>query len=94
MKKNPWPLIGYELWTLGVEAWTVVALRTAILATGGKIAETEARRMVAEKVAAGLSLQSLALTGGLGATAPTAVKKATALYRGKVRANRKRLSKR
>jgi hypothetical protein len=42
---------------------------------------------------AGLTLQALALTGGLGLTANSAATKSLAHYRRKVRANRRRLAK-
>jgi hypothetical protein len=62
------------------------------IAAGGAPADMEARRMVSEKVEAGIALQTLALTGGLGFSAPHAASKAIAHYRRKVRANRRRLS--
>jgi hypothetical protein len=49
--------------------------------------------MVSEKIEAGLALQALALTGGLGLTADGAATKMLAHYRRKVRANRRRLAK-
>jgi hypothetical protein len=76
-----------------MEASSVIALRSWKLAAGGAAAETEAKRMVAEKIKAGLALQAMAVTGGLGLSAPGAVKKTVAHYRRKVRANRRRLTK-
>jgi hypothetical protein len=49
--------------------------------------------MVSEKIEAGLALQALALTGGLGQTSDSAPKKMVAHYRRKVRANRRRLAR-
>lgn len=49
--------------------------------------------MVSEKVDAGLALQTLALTGGLGLTPHDAAAKTLTHYRRKVRANRRQLSK-
>jgi hypothetical protein len=49
--------------------------------------------MVSEKVQAGIALQTLALTGGLGATAASASVRTMAHYRRKVRANRRRLQR-
>jgi hypothetical protein len=46
------------------------------------------------KIEAGLDLQALALTGGLGLSAERAATKMLAHYRRKVRANRRRLAKR
>lgn len=93
MLRNPWFRLGVNAWALGFEASSVMVLRTLKIAAGGVAAEVEARRMVTEKVEAGLALQALALTGGLGLTAPSAATKMVAHYRRKVRANRRRLAK-
>ena len=91
--RNPWLGVGISAWSLGMEASSVIGLRTMKIAAGGAAAEAEARRMVSEKVDAGFALQSLALTGGLGLTAHGAAAKILGHYRRKVRANRRRLSK-
>ena len=83
----------FDTWSLGLETSAVIVSRTMKLAAGGEAAEREARRMVAEKIEAALSLQTLALTGGLGATPQSAARKSLAHYRRRVRANRRRLSK-
>lgn len=75
MLRNPWFRLGVNAWALGFEASSVMVLRTLKIAAGGVAAEVEARRMVTEKVEAGLALQALALTGGLGLTAPSAATK-------------------
>ncbi|MGH1558604.1 hypothetical protein ACRAWD_14690 [Caulobacter segnis] len=49
--------------------------------------------MVGEKVAAGLTLPMLAMTGQLSASAPAIASGSLAHLRKKVRANRRRLSK-
>jgi hypothetical protein len=82
-----------DAWTLGFEASAVIGLRTLKLAAGGRAAEAEAERMVAEKVQSALTLQQRALAGGLGLNPAGAAAKALAHYRRKVRANRRRLSK-
>jgi hypothetical protein len=69
MLRNPWLRFGVNAWSLGIEMSSVVALRTLKIAAGGVAAEVGARRMVSEKIEAGLALQALALTGGLGLTA-------------------------
>jgi hypothetical protein len=92
--KNPWLQFGLTAWSLGVEASSVIALRTLKIAAGGVAAEVEAGRMVREKIETGLDLQALALTGGLGVTPPGAATKILTHYRRKVRANRRRLLKR
>jgi hypothetical protein len=93
MPRNPWFRAGFYAWSLGLEASSVIALRTLKIAIGGPAAEAEARRMVSEKLEAGLTLQALALTGGLGLTANSAATKTLAHYRRKVRANRRRLER-
>ena len=91
---NPWMRLGWDAWALGLEASTVVGLRTLKIASGGPAAEAEARRMVTEKIGAAVALQGLAMTGALGSTAPAMAGKTLAHYRRKVRANRRRLAKR
>jgi hypothetical protein len=93
MPRNPWFRAGFYAWSLGLEASSVIALRTLKIAIGGPAAEAEARRMASEKIDAGLTLQALALTGGLGLTANSATTKTLAHYRRKVRANRRRLER-
>ena len=90
---NPWIGIGLDAWSLGLEASAVIGLRTHRIARGGAAGETEARRMLTEKVDAGLALQSMALRGALGATPASATARTLAHYRRKVRANRRRLAK-
>lgn len=91
--RNPWTNIGLSAWMLGVEAATVIGLRTWKMAAGGAAAQMEAQRMVSEKNEAALALQGLAVSGALGLTAPSVAAKTLQHYRRKVRANRKRLTK-
>ena len=90
---NPWFGIGWDAWRLGMEASTVIGLRTLKIAQGGAAGQAEAERMVSEKVQAGLDLQALALSGGLGATPASASARTLAHNRRRVNANRRRLSK-
>lgn len=93
--KNPhtaWSRIGMDAWALGMEASTVVGLRMFKLALGGPAAPAEAQRMVSEKLETFASLQAMAMTGALGVTAPGVAGRSIALYRRRVRANRRRLS--
>jgi hypothetical protein len=92
-RSNPWIGIGLDAWRLGWEASTVIGLRTMKIARGGEVGRAEAELMVREKVAAGLSLQAKALTGGLGAAPAGASARVLAHYQRKVRANLRRLSK-
>jgi hypothetical protein len=80
---------------VGWDANLVVAMRLMRLAVGGALAQREAQRMVAEKIAAIAEAQAAAITklimgGGMAA----ATKSASAIYQRKVRANRRRLTRR
>ena len=91
--RNPWLRIGFDAWALGLDASFTIGLRALKMTAGGPAAEAEARRMVSEKIDAGQALQTKALTGGLGMTAPRAAAKTLKHYRRKVRANGRRLAK-
>ncbi len=91
MNKNPWLRFGLSAWALGVEASSVIALRMQKIARGGRAGEAEARRMVSEKIDAGLNLQRMAVTGALGREPGSAASKTLGVYRRAVRANRRRL---
>lgn len=88
-----WMRLYGEAWLLAYEASVVVFLRMNILALGGKAAQTEARRLVEEKVAAAASLQLRAITGGLGQTVDKVSGRTLSHYRRKVRANQRRLAR-
>jgi hypothetical protein len=83
--------IGMSAWTLGLEASSVIALRSLKIAAGGAGATAETQRMVTEKIGAAVSLQTLAVSGGLGFNPASAASKTLTHYRRKVRANRRRL---
>jgi hypothetical protein len=93
-RHNPWLAIGFDAWSLGVAASTVVGLRAIRIAQGGPAGRAEAQRMVHEKVEAAAALQRRLLEGGLGDTPASASARSIAHYRRKVNANRRRLSKR
>ena len=78
---------------LGMESAGVVGMRMAKAASGGPNAADEAWRMWSEKVVALAELQTRLLTGSLGVTSSGAAKATLKHYRGKVSANRRRLSK-
>lgn len=88
-----WFNLGLDMWMLGAEASTVIALRTMKIAAGGAVADVEAQRMVSEKLSAAFSLSQQAMLGQLGTTMPGIASKAVADYRRRVRANRNRLTK-
>ena len=84
--------VGFDLWMLGLECSAVIAQRTLRIAAG-TMGSAEASLMVSEKIEAGMALQRLALTGGLGLEPVGAAAKAVSYYRRKVRANGRRLSR-
>ena len=90
---NPWIGIGFDAWRLSWEAAAVIGLRTFKIAQGGERARAEADLMVQEKLAAGLALQTRAMSGGLGATPAAVSARTLAHYQRKVSANRRRLAK-
>jgi hypothetical protein len=90
--RNPWLGVSLSAWSLGNEASAVIGLRAMKIALGGPAGDAEIRRMVSEKIDAGLALQTLALTGGLGFTPQDAAAKTINHLRRRVRANRRRLS--
>jgi hypothetical protein len=90
---NPWLGIGFDAFSLGLEAASVIALRSMRLAEGGARAQAEATRMVSEKIEAAAALSLMAATGGLGGTPAKAAHRTLRHYGRKVRANRRRLSK-
>lgn len=95
---STWPFAGWfgasvDAWALGAEASTVMALRTARIATGGPAAVEEFHLMFTEKMTASLELHAAAMSGGLGTAPADATRKAIGFYRAKVRANRRRLTR-
>lgn len=82
----------FEAAQFAADSQRVIALRMMRLSSGGPLAATEARRMVAEKIAA-LGESHGALMGALmtGNSLDTAAVKAYAPYRRAVRANNRRL---
>lgn len=90
-KPADWFGLGLDLWMLGLESSSVIALRTWKMAAGGNAANDEAGRMIGEKIASAMALSQQAMTGQLGTSMPGIASKAVADYRRKVRANRKRL---
>ncbi|WP_211347332.1 hypothetical protein [Sphingorhabdus contaminans] len=91
-KDNPnWFSIGMDAWALAAESNMVIAMRIGALAFGGPSAVKEAERMVAEKVAANLSLGADLLTGKLGTSPEQIVSGSIAHYSRRVTANRRRL---
>lgn len=92
-RKDPWAGMAWNAWAMGLEASTVIGLRTLKIAAGGPAAQAEIDLMLSEKIKAALSLPMLAMTGQLGATGPAVAARSLTHLRKTVRANRRRLSK-
>ena len=90
---NAWFRAGVDAWSLGAESAVVAALRLARIAMGGKGASAESQLMITEKMQAAFEIQMRAVTGQLGTTALSGTQKTLDLYRGKVAANRRRLTR-
>jgi len=88
-----WIKAGMDMWMLGAEAGTVMALRTARIAAGGSAGAAEAELMITEKVRAAIELQTRLMTGALGVTPLGATQGMLKHYRRKVSANNRRLSR-
>ena len=86
-----WMRAGWDMWMLGAEAGTVMALRTARIAAGGPAGAAEAELMVSEKVRAAIELQTSLMTGAMGITPLGATESTLKHYRRKVAANKRRL---
>lgn len=91
---DAWLKVGFDTWMLGTETASVVALRTARIATGGSEGTAEVELMVTEKVQAAMELQTRLMIGTLGLTPLSAAQGALKHYRHKVAANNRRLSRR
>ena len=88
-----WPELAIEGWALGAEMSAVIWLRSLRMMTGGRLATSEAERMVSEKITAAFGLVPAIMAGGLGQSAEEATGRAIAHYRKPVLANRRRLSR-
>lgn len=87
-----WMKAGMDMWMLGAEAGSVMALRVARIATGGSAGAAEAELMVTEKVRAAIEVQTRLMTGALGVTLLEATQGTLKHYRRRVAANNKRLT--
>jgi hypothetical protein len=91
----PWFTIARDAARMALDAQSVVALRLAHFARGTEFDWLEAQRMTAEKLEA-LAQVQLATAFSLmsGKRGPAIAKKAIGIYGKRVRANRRRLSRR
>ncbi len=93
--RNPWLDLTFKAMAMGMEAQSVIALRLLRLAAGGARGESEARRMVAEKMTALVEAQTAATAALMnGGKHHVAAGKALNAVRKRVRANKRRLSRR
>jgi hypothetical protein len=93
---NRWFTLAYEAAQLGFDVQCVMALRFMRLATGGPSGRDEAQRMISEKPAALVEAQIAAtgaLAGGKRHAATNATKKVLAVYKKRVRNNKRRLTR-
>ena len=91
---NPWMAFAAQAAAVGWEAQTVIALRLMRVAAGGARGQAEAQRMVTEKIAAAVEAQAAAVAGAIeGRGGAGTAKKALGVYKKRVRANRRRLSR-
>ena len=92
---NPWLGLAFKAIELGIEAQSVIALRMMRVAAGGARGRAEASRMVAEKVGALAEAQTAAAAAILtGRRQKVVAGKVLNTYKKRVRANRRRLTRR
>ena len=92
-KKQPsWLQVSLDIWRAGLEAQQVIGLRLAKLMGGDASAAAEMNRMVSEKVDAVLEAQHAAAKSMLTGNTAQIPSRTVAVYRRKMRANRRRLS--
>ena len=91
---NPWLSLTFKTMQLGFEAQNVIALRMMRFAAGGPGGQNEARRMVTEKIAAGVQAQLAAVSGVITGKKDTVVAgNILRVLQKRVRANKRRLSR-
>jgi hypothetical protein len=88
-----WLVLSSQAAWLTWEAQTLVALRLMRLAQGGALAQTEAQRMVTEKVAAMTEAQGIVAAAIMGSGSHRVARKVLGVYRKRVRGNRRRFTK-
>ena len=87
--------LSFKAFQLGLEAQSVIALRMMRLASGGAPAQAEARRMVSEKATAAAEAQLVAAAAAWAGNKDHVIAgKALKVFAKRVRANRRRLSRR
>jgi len=92
-RRLPWLSLSMDAMRLGMESQTVIGLRLVKAAWGGQAAQKEAGLMVSEKAQAAIDAQMLVTRSVLSGQGHLAPARALALYRRRVKANRRRLSR-
>jgi hypothetical protein len=90
---NPWFDLSVDMARLGFEAAGVIGLRTMQATLGAADVQKEATLMVTEKAKAAWDAQFVIARSLLAGQAHLAPHRTVALYRRRVQANRRRLSK-
>jgi hypothetical protein len=91
---NPWLALTFKAMRVGIDAQNVIFLRMMRLSAGGARGQSEAARMVIEKIAASVEVRATAVSGMITGRKDTVV--AAQVLRGlrkRVRANKRRLSR-
>lgn len=94
MKRARWPMADLfnSFSNLATESGAVVGLRMVKAIQGGPTWPAEARLMVEEKTKAAIDAQTLFVTSLLTGTTASAPSRTLAMYRRRVKANRRRLT--
>jgi hypothetical protein len=92
---NPWLALSLKTIQMGFEAQNVIALRMLRLAAGGARMEAEATRMITEKAATAAEAQAVAAIAAMtGDPQHVVAGKTLKVFKKRVRANKRRLSRR
>jgi hypothetical protein len=91
---NAWFALAVQTARLGLDAQGVIALRLMRLSGGGDAARAESQRMIGDKMAALREAHVAAAAGAIIGDGPKLARKVLRVFAKRVRANRKRLSRR
>ena len=92
---NPWLTLSLKAIQMGFEAQSVIALRVLRLAASGARMEAEATRMITEKAAAPAEAQAVAAVAAMkGHPQHVVAGKTLKVFKKRVRANKRRLTRR
>ena len=91
---NPWLALTFESVQLGLDAQRVMFLRMMRFAGGGVASRNESQRMIAEKIAAVSEAQTVAAAAIVSGRRDNVVaRKVMRVFKKRVRANKRRLSR-